>query len=498
MNAAEVRIPWREVAPLTDPMPPHVRGYLATVDSLRGAWADAVKTMSPAEFEETRRRRLRRHAIETGIIERLYDLDWGVTEALVAEGVTAEVAARHGEVSEHTLDMIRTQLNALELLTEIVRASRSLTVFTIRELHQAITASQPTYEATDALGRIFQAPLHHGQWKTQPNHVRRSDGSLLEYTPPEHVDAQMDRLVELFAATETAHPIVRAAWLHHRFISVHPFEDGNGRVARALVLLVLLNAGYAPLVVDRRRRDDYLRALDTANDKDLTALVRFFAELEVTALRSELERPAIAVAQPTAAVEVARAYAERLLDLQAASSAERARRAETLAEQVHRRVEAYLNAEADQLEQVFQPLGGHVRVVTGAPGTERGHYWRWQLVQTAKAVDFFANLANGSWWTRLRLVVLGQELRYVVAIQKVGHGETGVLALTTFGELIAEEDSGPPDGDRQSLPAFTSSDHDSVTFVYSDEANARWEEAAEVIERTLAAALDAFGRLLTP
>jgi hypothetical protein len=147
---------------------------------------------------------------------------------------------------------------------------------------------------------------------------------------------------------------------------------------------------------------------------------------------------------------------------------------------------------------VFGPLGGQVRVVTGAPGTDRGHYWRRQLVQTARAVDFFANLANGSWWTRLKLVVLGQELRYVVAIQKVGHGETGVLALTTFGELIAEEDSGPPDGDRESMPAFTSSDHDSVTFVYRDEANARWPEAAEVIERTLAAALDAFGRHLTP
>ncbi|MGH8903713.1 MAG: hypothetical protein ACRDYA_19080, partial [Egibacteraceae bacterium] len=128
--------------------------------------------------------------------------------------------------------MIRTQLDALELLVEMVRASRPLTVFSIRRLHQAITASQKTYDATDALGRTVHAPLRHGQWKTQPNHVRRPGGTLLEYTPPEHVEAEMDRLVELL-----------------------------------------------------------------------------FAELEVIALRSELERPVITVPESSAAVEVARAYA---------------------------------------------------------------------------------------------------------------------------------------------------------------------------------------------
>src|SRR6266511_2570767 len=194
------------------------------------------------EIKEARRRTLRRHAIETGIIERLYD---------VARGV------------------INTQFEALTALAEAAREGRDLTVFFIRELHQAITRHQATYEARNDLGQVVQVPLLHGQWKTRPNHVVRPDGSVLEYTPPEHVQSEMDRLVELYAESTRLHPIVRSAWLHHRFINIHPFQDGNGRVARALVLLVLLRNDYAPLVVDRRRRDENLRALDLGNEGDL-------------------------------------------------------------------------------------------------------------------------------------------------------------------------------------------------------------------------------------
>jgi len=72
---------WREVEP-----PPPINGdleqVLQSVDALRAAWEDALATATLREFSEARRRSLRRHAIETGIIERLYDIDWGVTEAV--------------------------------------------------------------------------------------------------------------------------------------------------------------------------------------------------------------------------------------------------------------------------------------------------------------------------------------------------------------------------------------------------------------------------------
>jgi hypothetical protein len=231
------RVPWHEIAPL-----PEVNGTLEplikTVDSLRSAWEDALQYYSTEELTEARNRRLRRHAVETGIIERLYELDWGTTEALVAEGLTSEVANRSGGINEDTLLVIRSQYEALEYLAELAHEGNSLSVRVIRELHTIITRHQATYEARDQSGRIFQASLQHGGWKNHENHVIRPDGSVLEYCPPLHVQSEMERLIRIYEDESDAHPLVRSAWLHHRFIQIHPFEDGNGRVARALASLI--------------------------------------------------------------------------------------------------------------------------------------------------------------------------------------------------------------------------------------------------------------------
>lgn len=146
---------WHEISSL-----PKVNGtpepLLKTVDSLRSAWEDALQYYSAEELTEARNRRLRRHAVETGIIERLYELDWGTTEALVAEGLTSEVANRAGGIHEDTLLVIRSQYEALQYLAELARNGRSLTVMTIRELRKIITRHQATYEARDQFGKSFR------------------------------------------------------------------------------------------------------------------------------------------------------------------------------------------------------------------------------------------------------------------------------------------------------------------------------------------------------
>src|SRR5262249_8689843 len=207
----------------------------------------------------------------------------------VAEGLSTEVANRAGGIPEETLQLIRDQYDALEFLTSLAQEGTELSVYLIRQLHQIITRHQYTYEARNQFDRVFQRPLRHGEWKQQPNHVRRPDGSVLEYAPPEHVQSELERLVAVHRESAGAHPLGPAAWLHHRFIQIHPFEDGNGRVARALTLLVLLLDHYAPLVVDRRDRESYIAALDVANDGDLSVLVRLFGRLEIAA-RSERGR----------------------------------------------------------------------------------------------------------------------------------------------------------------------------------------------------------------
>lgn len=487
--------PWREVEDLPD-FNGGVSSVLASVDTLRAAWERSIREATPEEFHAARDRSLRRHAIETGIIERLYDVEWGVTEALVAEGLTLDVAAREGGITDGALETIRAQFDALKLMAELARTDRPLTAHVIRELHHAITREQATYEARDQFGRIVQAPLHHGAWKSQPNHVRRPDGTLLEYTPPERVQDQIEALTERLAGMSDSHPIEVAAWLHHRFICIHPFEDGNGRVARALTLLILMRANYAPLVVDRNTRANYLRSLDAANDGDFAPLVRLFGGLEIVTLRSELERPTEAqVDRAGGAVEIADAYVHRLLRLQETTDKQRRSDSGRLAGDLHERIRELLLATGAQLVESFKPLDPASRfsIDHAAPPDSRASFWRAQIIRAAREVDFFTNLSEGTWWTRLHLTVLRSTLRYGVVVQKVGHAETGVLAITMFAETLATTDD---DGERAHSAALRLTTEDSMTLVHSDSASDRWGEVEESIGRTLAEAVNNYARNL--
>jgi hypothetical protein len=304
----------------------------------------------------------------------------------------------------------------------------------------------------------------------------------------------METLVALYENADGVHPVVRAAWLHHRFVTIHPFQDGNGRVARALTLMVLLQAGYAPLVVDRNQRSDYIDALDTANDGDLRPLVRLFAGLELVALKSELSAPLSGASQVTGAVPVARELVGRLRDRRRTEDEERAAATDHLAAEVQMLVSAELDRLRVDLEAEFRTVDPQAwgSVTRAAPTEEKGLWWRGQIVYTARKVDFFADLSVGTWWTALHLNALGQALRYLVFVQKVGRGDRGVLAVTTLAEVVERDRAAAAPGPPQYRRAFEPQARDSVTLVHTNSAQDRWPEVAELIDRTMSTALRFF------
>ena len=115
------------------------------------------------------------------------------------------------------------------------------------------------------------------------NNPTRPDGVLHQYCSPEHVDSELDNLLtwcgEYVENPGVYHPLVVAAWLHHQFAQIHPFANGNGRVTRALTTWHLVQHDYPPIVVTRDDRNDYIDALEAADDGDLTPLVEFTARL---------------------------------------------------------------------------------------------------------------------------------------------------------------------------------------------------------------------------
>src|SRR5207247_10185452 len=101
-------------------------------------------------------------------------------------------------------------------------------------------------------------------------------------------DSEIDKLLGLLQEYKGEDPIVVSAWLQHRFTQIHPYQDGNGRVARALTTLILLRADLLPLVVDRDLRVEYINALELADQSQLSTLAEIFARLERNAILQAL------------------------------------------------------------------------------------------------------------------------------------------------------------------------------------------------------------------
>lgn len=129
-----------------------------------------------------------------------------------------------------------------------------------------VTVPQETYEEQTALGPQ-QVTLAHGAYKTLPKHVVEPDGTKHAYAPPHMVHDEMARLVADLTAPAAAgiHPVVLAAFAHHAFVAIHPFADGNGRVARLLASVYTLRAASVPLMIWADQSLDYRAALKQAD-----------------------------------------------------------------------------------------------------------------------------------------------------------------------------------------------------------------------------------------
>jgi Fic family protein len=247
--------------------------------------SDLEKSGALQQFSE---RLAREWAIETGQIEGVYNIDRGVTETLVERGISADLIPQ--TPGEKTPEVITAILNdhreVLEGLFEFIKGNRPLSKGYIHELHAALLRHQETTTAIDQFGNLFEARLLKGKYKERPNNPKRSNGAVHVYCPPEQVDSEMERLLEMHASQiKNQVPVeVEAAWIHHRFTQIHPYQDGNGRVARALASLSFIKAGWFPVVITRDDRPRYIDALEVADEGDLRSLVSLFADVQKRAL----------------------------------------------------------------------------------------------------------------------------------------------------------------------------------------------------------------------
>ncbi len=235
------------------------------------------------------RERVRAFAIETGQIEGLYTLRRGVTEQLVAEGFAGVAGAHTVElVEDRTIrGLLEDQQGAYDMMFEDVASGRPLSQHMVRSWHQLLTRHQETVTGLDLAGnRVAVRFVTKGRWKERPNNPRRADGHVHFYCPPEQVQVEMDRFFAFWdEIRQRGYPVnAEAAWLHHRFVRTHPFQDGNGRVSRLLMAWAYIKRGFPPPVITAQGKPDYIDALEVADEGDLRGFSDHIGSLALTSL----------------------------------------------------------------------------------------------------------------------------------------------------------------------------------------------------------------------
>ncbi len=182
------------------------------------------------------------------------------------------------------------EMKAHDLAVEKVRElagdkERHLTEADIRNLNRLILKEPFWKDAETPDGQLTRKQIFPGKYKTQPNHVRTATGEIFRFAIPEEVPAKMKGLMEWFRENMESPPASIApflAQLHHRFIIIHPFDDGNGRIVRLLLNYVLIRLGYPPFVIESRDKDNYFATLQKADTGNMDALVIYLGRTLVS------------------------------------------------------------------------------------------------------------------------------------------------------------------------------------------------------------------------
>lgn len=287
------RVPWQPLDVM--PLGAETWGSLDFARQVRH-WDELREQLTRAGTDRLRldiflRERRREFAIETGQIEGLYTLKYGISADLITEGLEGVRSAHTLEgVDDDTIQgLLADQETALELVFSTVEQERPLSHSALCEWHALLTRHQETVVGLTPDGRRVQVPFEEkGIYKVRPNNPRRPDGKIHEYCPPEHCRSELDRLFSLYAEIqEKDYPVeVEAAWLHHRFVATHPFRDGNGRMARLLMAYAYVRRNLPPPVIRAADRDAYIDTLEVADQGDLRPLTQRLAALAVPTLLS--------------------------------------------------------------------------------------------------------------------------------------------------------------------------------------------------------------------
>jgi Fic family protein len=186
---------------------------------------------------------------------------------VVLEGITVGGKS----IKEH-LEAINHE-KAILYLNDLVKEDNPITEWNIKGIHQLVLKDIGDENA--------------GRYRRENVTIKGAT-----HIPPDYlkVPELMEKLVLNYENWNDFHPIIQAALLHGELVKIHPFVDGNGRTARLLMNLDLMNYGFNPVIIKKEDRLEYYEALDKAHTTgDYTDFVKLIVKLEIETLKKYLE-----------------------------------------------------------------------------------------------------------------------------------------------------------------------------------------------------------------
>lgn len=208
-------------------------------------------------------------------------LTFGETKSLLLHNITAQgkPLKDHIEITGHN--------EAIDALLDVAKGDVQVTESLVRNLHRMILRERYQVAAQTAEGAPTRKWIEVGQYKSTPNHVLTATGELFRFAEPFEVPARMQALMQAVNAVKPGADraaIVAAAKAHYDLVCIHPFDDGNGRMARLLMNLLLIKCGFPPAIVRTEDKANYFAALRQADGGQLDVFVEYIAACVVRSL----------------------------------------------------------------------------------------------------------------------------------------------------------------------------------------------------------------------
>ena len=170
-------------------------------------------------------------------------LTYSETKLILNEGITIGGKS----INEH-LEAINHK-EAISFIEELAKIdTKEITLTDIKNIHHLILKGIDNKNA--------------GVYRSKNVGVVKSDGEIHSFAEPLKIEEQMNKFIEWLQSQTIEEPILLASLVHLKFVSIHPFIDGNGRCARLLMNLVLLQNGYPQAIIKVSNRAEYIQAIE--------------------------------------------------------------------------------------------------------------------------------------------------------------------------------------------------------------------------------------------